>query len=659
MKSPSTLSARTRAAHLVALSAFGIAQPMFQVLGDNPAYLAVQGLRGLDVVILSIGVVLAVPALTMGIELVAGLVHGKAVLVIHELFVVILTFVVLVQALHYVPFAFAALPVAALVLAMVAARTYRTWVPARAFLSICALAPILFVTLFLFKAPLGALSAIDSPAGTVRPVSARTSVVLVIFDEFASSALMNAQGEIDSVRYPKFAELARSSTWYRNATTVYDTTYWAVPAILTGRIPSRKQLPVLADYPQNLFTLLGRSYDVHAFQAFTRLCPVSVCPNATLPLDTRLRRVLAAVRETSRLRVPDQHGHFESPTEELSDFMATAKPSRRPELRVLHLLLPHKPLEYLPSGRKYEGSGSIEGYTWDRWTADRRLVEQAYQRYLLQVGYTDRVLGQVVRRLRDTGLWDRSLVIVTADHGVSHWPGSRRRLVETGNIADIAPVPLFVKRPGQVEGDVDEQTARSIDILPTIADVLGTDVPWRVDGESLLSSLRPRPSQIVVRSYTGGVVKAAWRRVEAERDAAIARKIRMFGSGSESLFARGAYRELVGHRPASYPVWRNSKLHADVRRPSTTRFDPQSSFAPVRVTGTVTGGPARELKLAVAVNGRIAAVTETFRNDGTTRFETFVPESALQPGANVITIFAVRGDPPGRVRLAQVGSASS
>jgi hypothetical protein len=268
-------------------------------------------------------------------------------------------------------------------------------------------------------------------------------------------------------------------------------------------------------------------------------------------------------------------------------------------------------------------------------------------------------MGQVVHRLRAAGLWDRSLVVVTADHGVSHRPGEPRRLVEPSNVADIAPIPLFVKRPGQVKGRVDERNARSIDILPTIAEVLGIDVPWRVDGDSLLSPNRRRPSQIVVRSYTRATVRVAWRRVEAERDPLIARKIHMFGSGSESLFARGLYRKLIGRDARLYSVWQSSKIHAEVRRPATVHFDPNSSFAPARVMGKVTGGPAGELKLAVAVNGRIAAVTETFRIDGATRFATFVPDSALRPGTNVITIFAVRGDPAGKVTLARIGSTGS
>ncbi len=259
MRSPSAPSARIRAVHLLALSAFGIAQPMLQILGDSPVYFAVQGFHALDVVLYSVALVLAVPALAMGVELIAALVHAKAAVIVHQLFVVILTFLILIRALHSLPFTFTV--IGALAIAIFTARVYRIFQPARTFLTICALAPILFLVVFLLKVPLSALSATEPPAGTMPVVNARTSVVLVVFDEFAPSSLMTEAGEIDSVRYPNFAALARSSTWYRNATTVYDATDWAVPAILTGQIPGRDQLPVVADHPQSVFTLFGRSYD--------------------------------------------------------------------------------------------------------------------------------------------------------------------------------------------------------------------------------------------------------------------------------------------------------------------------------------------------------------------------------------------------------------
>ena len=92
---------------------------------------------------------------------------------------------------------------------------------------------------------------------------------------------MDADEQVDAARYPNFAALARDSTWYRNATTVQWLTEQAVPAVLTGIQPPMKHnlLPIYADHPHNVFTLLGRSYRVRAIESITQLCPHSICKN--------------------------------------------------------------------------------------------------------------------------------------------------------------------------------------------------------------------------------------------------------------------------------------------------------------------------------------------------------------------------------------------
>ena len=53
-------------------------------------------------------------------------------------------------------------------------------------------------------------------------------------------------------------------------------------------------------------------------------------------------------------------------------------------------------------------------------------VVQAQQRYLLQAAMVNRILGRLIDRLRQAGLYERSLIIVTADHGMSFVPGEPR-----------------------------------------------------------------------------------------------------------------------------------------------------------------------------------------------------------------------------------------
>ena len=58
---------------------------------------------------------------------------------------------------------------------------------------------------------------------------------------------------------------------------MHDSTALAVPAILDGRYPRPGLRSDVYSHPANLFTLLERRYEVHAFEEATGLCPTSLC----------------------------------------------------------------------------------------------------------------------------------------------------------------------------------------------------------------------------------------------------------------------------------------------------------------------------------------------------------------------------------------------
>jgi hypothetical protein len=650
--------ARIRAAHLLALSAFAIAQPIFAHLEKEPYYFAVEGFRALDVLLYALIVLLVPPAFLLGVEFLAARIHPKVAAIAHGFIVGVFAFFICMALLSRA-FSGNVAVVGALWAALMVARLYKTWKPAQLFLSISAGAAVLFLVFFLAQAPLGKLATTEARAVTMPHVASKTPVVLVIFDEFPVSSLMSDSRHIDAARNPNFAAFARTATWFRSATTIHDFTYWAVPAILTGQTPRYSQLPLLADHPENVFTLLGRNYRIRALETATRMCPKSLCAEAREPFGTRMSRLASHVSSLfPRGKLLTDIPGWRNPPTEVARFLAQLRRTPAAQLDVLHVLLPHAPWLYLPSGRSYNGTHRLVGYTaaTGRWGAERRPVDQQYERHLLQVGYVDRVLGQIVHRLQAAGLWDRSLVIVTADHGISFRPGNHRRFVDSENIGDIAPIPLLVKRPGQRTGTVDDRSARTTDILPTIADVLGIHVPWKVDGHSLFAPGRPLPSEIVVASAAGGSVKASWRDVKAARDATIALKTRLFGTGTESLFAEGRDRRLIGKVLREASVAKSSSVRAQLERPSSTIFTLRSSVAPSRIIGTVVGSAGKALKLAVAVNGRIAAVTTTYAAGNAMRFSTLVPDSAFRAGPNAIVILAVRKQADGSPAFTLLGS---
>jgi choline-sulfatase len=107
-----------------------------------------------------------------------------------------------------------------------------------------------------------------------------------------------------------------------------------------------------------------------------------------------------------------------------------------------------------------------------------------------EIAYTDAVIGRLLRRLDDRGLTDRTLIVLTADHGESL--GEHEEATHGIFIYDATlRVPLVFSRQGTVPaGKVVQRPVGSIDIVPTILAVLGIPPPPSVQGASLLPAMQ-------------------------------------------------------------------------------------------------------------------------------------------------------------------------
>jgi hypothetical protein len=694
-------------AHLAALSAFAVAQPLFDLLGRNPDFFAVRGSSRWDIVLFALVVVVLPPAVLIAVEAVAHFVSPRARDVLHLVFVAGLAGAIIIQALERRSglTSTAVLVSLAALLGTATALLYRRFPPLRTLLSVLALAPVAFLGYFLFASPVADLTLADEPDVNLANVSARAPVVLVVFDEFPTSSLLDEKGEIDAVRYPNLAQLAQDSTWFRHATTVSYSTTQAVPAILTGRRPEGGP-PIFSEHPRNLFTLLGGDYRMNVSEAYGRLCPQLLCGagsqeepvslysdvsvaylhllapprlEETLPPITgqwmnfgqeenEPRKVLEEALKEPAGKAPGKvrRGYHDEHERSFRRFLASIKAGETPSLNYVHLFFPHGPWWHFPSGSKSSlGDSMAPGRDASDTWREPFLTRQAYQRHLLQVGFTDRLVGDLLRRLRETGIYDRSLVIVTADHGVSFRVDEPRRGASQANLEDIAFVPLLVKEPGQAKGRVADHLVETIDILPTIADVLGIQIPWSVEGQTAFED-QGRETVVVDTRRTldsDGKATAPFASLVARQEAAVGRKVSLFGVGPwESLFTVGPHRELLGRPVDDVPVVASGDvgiLDHDATRNLLARMEAGLPFVPSPLPGRVEGDGAQAGKtLAVAVNGTIAALATLYEARDNLRFSALLPESAFQPGRNAVELFWVDG-PAGSERLSRLELASS
>ena len=472
----------------------------------------------------------------------------------------------------------------------------------------------------------------------------RPPVVLVIFDEFPTDSLTAPGGEIDAARYPNFAELASISTWFPNGYTVYDSTFKAVPAILDAKLPARGTAPDVRSHKPSVYHLMDRlGYEVFKVESASAVCPPDICTG------TRTRRPGVLARLGGLGRPARFH-----------EWLGAIRQRRRPGFYVHHALLPHEPWLYLPSGRRNRPAGNdpIHGINKPPAFDDRELTRHNHLRHLLQVGYVDLELGRLLRRLRRTGLLEEALIVVVADHGYSFDLNvDSRRLVTEANVEEVATVPFFVKAPGQSEGKLDRSLVRTIDVVPTIAELLDTEVHWRHDGTSVFSTEARERKRIALRTRDfRRVVRIGRPELDRRRAANRRRWATLHGTGLHSrlvfgdpwaeAYRIGPHRDLLDRRVASLPALPRAGIRAEVRNGSLlASVSPSATLYPTRLTGRLLNAPpGEERDLAAAVNGRITALTRSFHLWRADReyYSMVVPESALRAGANRVELFEVR-----------------
>jgi hypothetical protein len=257
------------------------------------------------------------------------------------------------------------------------------------------------------------------------------------------------------------------------------------------------------------------------------------------------------------------------------------------------------------------------------------------------VQYADAAIGEVITAMEKAGIYEDALLIVLADHGISfeagleHW---RRILPET--VGDVAAVPMFIKAPGREGGLIDDRRALTIDLLPTIAEVLGFVPDWELEGQSLFG---PAPDRTETTT-TGPVSEATYGVDGNEKLVMAARNAEWFPTGDPWELLPDGAADLRGERVSAVAEG-ESDLTYRIHQPDWyAHVDRDSGVIPVRITGVLGDDGDTEHLLGVAVNGVIGAMTRSYENEGETLFQVMVEPSYFREGDNSIALVEIDGD---------------
>jgi hypothetical protein len=707
----------TETVHIFALFALAVSHPIYMVLGraDHAPFFFAHQARGLDIYLLVLIFSIVLPAVVCILLWCIRFLSADVARWCRTTLIAILLLLIALP-LTNTWFGASALNsfLAAALLALAGSWLYLRSTLARSFVTVLALGVVVSPAMFISSESVRSL--LQSPKAEQFPVSDHSrdlpDIVLILFDELPLISLLDARGEIDPVRYPNFARLARTSTWYKNALTNHYSSWDALAGLLVGDhfgpyrskiLQGKKPETALLDRsnaPQNLFTLLEPYYQISAIENTSNLSIQSDSARSFAPpLANRL--LLGTVDATVvyshivtppgwRHRLPAIEGQWSgytdlgrfSESDPNWEYSGRAKifkqtidqltPTEIPALYYLHILLPHFPFTYDERGNELENkfkflSADLRKATgFNNWP-DETVANVTWQAHLLQLVFTDLLLGKLLDRLNELGMFEDTLIIIAADHGTSfYWDteGLSTEQLATIQASETLGVPLFVKLPGQDEGRISNKPAQLIDIVPTLADYLDLSTSWETGGLSLLDEI---PADRVRIARTPA--KRALALTIDPEQRGLHRKLGLFGDGDPNgIYAFGPDLDVIGRDVADFPSGGTVGFVTFDRPEQYLEISP-NGIAPTFVEGELINLQGdltlSTVRLAVAVNGvvRGTASLSKFRiselgpkawgkdvesehpDHAPVHFLARLPRGSFGTGRNEITVHAVVIDP--------------
>lgn len=681
---------------IVALWSIAITQPLLNSLGSAATFFVAHDANRFQVLSFVLLVAIGAPLLLILVEFLCGKISRHIRVALHFFMISLLAIGIVLILLNKTPIANPVIVLCLSALIGVAlAALVLFWGPARSITAIASVGAILFPIVFLFFTSVSSVVfGKESVNFQEVDVKSGTPVVLVVFDEFTPLALLDSENNIDPVRFPNFSKFAETSTWFPNAASVHFRTRIAIPAILTGKNPPKnaKELPTQAEYPDNLFSLLGGDYSLNVVERISTLCPKVYCNSEEslarfqwtsfwtditvilkhifyprlwaekyLPeLSTGWNNFANAMPINVELKESDDDAKTTKTSDELAlekVVVGRRKLSRKQifegflgevtsdisTLDFIHIVIPHFSWIYLPDGRSYENHRISVKFPWKTQT----LADEVYHRYLMQVGYVDKMVGDLVSRLKESGKYDDALVIIVADHGYGFQQGMTGR--DISKEPAVLHIPLFVKYPRQKKGVINEKYVYNIDVVPTIADVLNVELPWSVDGESLLDET-PRKDPIIKIKWHGGK-EYQFTQDQIINLNAVPDRIAKFGEREplEELSIKGAYSSLIGLSTSEFdsfltasPIKSSTNIHVE----DFANISLSNDYLPAMLYGTIqlVAEYPDPLSIAVALNGKISAVVPVTGMDLVREYAVLLPPAGFQNGKNEIEAFLVSSE---------------
>lgn len=179
----------------------------------------------------------------------------------------------------------------------------------------------------------------------------------------------------------------------------------------------------------------------------------------------------------------------------------------KPLFIYIHVNRPHNPFlggefmgTFLPVEYGFTDAKSQLPFFFQLYTIEEQpRIDDLRLRYDENIRKVDDEIASLIKELRQSGMYDNSLIIITADHGTNFTQGYMGYFTPMLLAAEHS-IPLLVKWPGQTIGERVSGLVSNVDIMPTVLGAVGVQCPpGNCDGESLLNAGKDPNRVIYVR----------------------------------------------------------------------------------------------------------------------------------------------------------------
>jgi len=322
----------------------------------------------------------------------------------------------------------------------------------------------------------GILPRAPAPAGMAT--EGQPPVFILTFEKLVSSYFTDDRGRILD-HFPNIKRLASESDYYPNAYANSNGTVMALTALYTGRNFTGYWALGPRNSGRHLRDIVGENRKVYMLLDLLNYCAPgrdvcirSIGNSALTNLDIiqgwyKTYAKTTIPRTVHRLMVRE-HVEFNPWTDMWNRETAV------PEGQSPPIVVGKRQFEHLKSILKAEGANP-NLYIMHNWISDGSAHER--------LGAFDHELGRFVAFLKETGIYDRALIVVLADTGHEKGWGDWGRRSEFKASPDLLKILALIKRPAGAPGRVIRAPLRQIDILPTVLSHLKMDArAYGMDG---------------------------------------------------------------------------------------------------------------------------------------------------------------------------------